>query len=160
MPGLRKVFDFSSFSKRLFHCLVIVVAGWLMVGCAKPWRPGVEHVNPNPLSPTQRLSRCLQADRLGWWIYQRREFPVREDDHAQQYVRIKTVDRLTEGLLVGEKIPRLKPFLRSLGTQPASKGDPPISFGKNIIIYWELEEALPPIPFALKKDPRFLNSTG
>jgi hypothetical protein len=145
--------------RRFYYCLAILAGGAFFVGCTGTWRSDKRNVDSSQPVPAERLAHCLQANRIGRWIYHRYEYPINKDESPQQYVRIRTGDRMVEGLLVGKEIPSLHGLLEAQATRAESKSKPPLSFGKKMTIYWEVEQALPTIPPSLGQEKRAVAET-
>jgi len=97
-------------------------------GCVGPWRPSREHVS-QPVATTQvsELGRCLRANRLGRWVYERSPMPEREGQPTRIYVRQVGSERLSEGVLENRLFLQINRYL-DLGevlTRGSSKEESP-----------------------------------
>ncbi len=88
-------------------------------GCMGPWRPSTDDVvAASQEHPT--LAECLQANRLGRWVYQRRALPIDQSQPASRYVRDVNRQRSSEGILVQRRFMPLESYLQPQGG-PASQ---------------------------------------
>lgn len=139
----------------------VLCAAWSMLGlpgCIGPWRPPRNHVSePPPLTHVSQFRRCLAANRVGRWVYERRPLPEREGRPTRTHVRQVGVGRLSEGLLDDRSFLRIERYL-DLGPQATSRpadtveaGSPtplrpraPLEGGTGI--FFRLAESADPIP--------------
>ncbi len=149
----------------------LVCASLLLIcltGCVGQWRPSNEYVSqPLQSQGPSRWEACLHANRLGRWVYERRELPQPKRRPVRMHVRQIDLSRLSEGVLEDRPFLRLDEYLdlkraattrsadESAATQPAHREDltedrPRAPLAGGTSIFFRLAEAADPMPSELE----------
>jgi len=144
---------------RLVAAICLVVAS----GCMSEWRPPLEEVRPEPQARVEfGRSAYLRVNREGRWVYDRRELPVKPDAPITRYSRQVAGPRSSEGTLVDRPLLELSRYLQQEGEAPGSTTDesrPTASEGAWLVVFFELEHPLDPLPAALATSDSVISHT-
>ena len=127
------------------------------------WRPPMEEVQPEPKARVEiGRSAYLRASRLGRWVYDRRELPVKPDAPSVRYSRQVVGPRSREGILMNRTLLKLSRYLRQGGGSPGSATDEPQFTpprGSWLAVFFELEHPLDPLPCELATSDSVISHT-
>ncbi len=137
---------------RWLAVLITVPMTWA-AGCIGPWRPSSEHVVPDPKPEEVTLAPRLRANRIGRWVYEKRELPLTEDRPPTAYVRRITPRRISEGILEQGVLLPIERYLQPTGapaTRPADAARPAAPLPGGTAVFFRLAEPMEPIPLELE----------
>lgn len=136
---------------------LLVISGG---GCGEAWRPPNVQKDPPRLQTQPTLVECLQADRLGRRVYERRDYPLRKDPSTSEYPRLHCPDRIQEGMLADRSYLPLDRYLQDPDDRSSDEQRPRLSFGRLMTIFFELAEPLPTMPPELELNNPIRSSTS
>jgi len=145
---------------------IITIIIYLIIGCTagctSAWRPGLEHLMQSPGKKDFSLNDYLVANRSGYWIYQRRDVPVSDNQQPVRYTRKITANRSSEGNLVHSHfLPLCKYLLPIKGptTQPAENKRPAAPFPNGMAAFVKLENPMVAVPENLQPNIPISNTS-
>jgi len=132
-------------------------------GCTEPWRPTMEEVKQEPQTPKE-IGRAayLQATRTGRWLYDRRELPAKPGILSTLYARQVKGPRSCEGRLMDRPLLELSRYLQRQGCVPDPTADASRPIAKDgiwLVVFFELEDPLAPLPEELTKSDSVTSQT-
>ncbi|MHC4442421.1 MAG: hypothetical protein ACYTF1_18410 [Planctomycetota bacterium] len=164
---MNKIIVPSKIHRRFRHWIkcILLTTGviFCLTGCNIAWRPSLEHVEQHPQTKEFTLTDYLEANRIGYWAYQRRDLPANEDRPGITYARRAATNRFSEGELLNTPFLPLSRYIQPSGvqtTQPVSQDIPVARFPEGMAIYVELEKPLPVIPHDLQPETPMSDTTA
>lgn len=148
----------------LLVCLVLTLAMPLVGGCREQVGPSPrqpQNASSQPAGSPVSLEAALRANRLGRWVYARRE-PQHQDNRRHRYVRIGRPDRSIEGMLVGRRFRPVDEYLAPLSgasAVPASQPAEPAPLEGGTSFMFRVARPLAPIPAELKEGEPVVDTT-
>jgi hypothetical protein len=122
----------------------------LTSGCVTGWRPPMETVESEPAEAGFDLAPYLRANRIGRWVYERREIGAADDQQPVTYIRrIEATGEAEGGLEHREFLPIPSYLLTDAdtATQPTEQRDRPVPpLKERWAFFFEVTNPMPSIP--------------